>query len=484
MASRQNPRPLLPTGIPGLDEVVGGGLRAGSLYLICGCTGAGKTILAAQAAFHRASNGGRALFVTLISESHGKLLDHLGGFGFFDAGRVGREVVLLNGYEVLKSRGAAGLLELITSLVGEHRTELLVLEGFATLRGMKLGEFEIAQFVFQLNSLLTTLGCTGLLVDPAAMDASSPEQALVDGIVELGTYARNGRLARELQVHKHRAANPFLGRSMFRITDGGIVVYPRLEEAVARRPRSGRETRERALFGIEHLDAMMRGGLMRGATTLVLGAPGSGKTLLGLKYLEEGLKHGEKALYFGFYEAPDRLLGKAEGVGMDLRPGERSGALRMLWQPAVEFTFDELGHRLLAAVREQQPRRLMIDGIDAFHQCAMRRERLPLFLTALTAELRASNVDVVFTQEMALHHPQDPGYVVSALVENIVMLRYVEVRSQLHRMISILKMRESEYDTSIRELRISSSGMAVADTFASAESILAQEAQGRYGSLP
>ena len=112
--------------------------------------------------------------------------------------------------------------------------------------------------------------------------ADGPEQALVDGILELGAYSREGRLVRELQVRKLRGSNPLLGRNVFRIDGSGIVVYPRLEEAVARRVNAAAETHEKAAFGIAQLDAMTEGGLTRGASTVLLGAPGSGKTLLGL----------------------------------------------------------------------------------------------------------------------------------------------------------------------------------------------------------
>lgn len=471
---RSNPRRLLSTGIPGLDEVLGGGLREGSLYLVYGPSGSGKTIFAAQVAFARARLGERVRVVTLIAESHGKLLDHLANFEFFDETRIGREVDLLNGYEAVCEGGPKGLLELLGTLATQERPALLVLEGFATLRGLKVGDFEIARFVHELNSMLTTLRCACLIVDPASASASSPEQALVDGILEMGYVTLHGRLSREIQVHKHRAANPVLGRHVFRIADDGLRVFPRLEAAVSRRIRAAEHSAERAEFGIRHLDQMTNGGVVRGATTLLLGAPGAGKTLLGLQFLEAGLRRGERALYFGFYESPARLVAKAAGVGIALEPAIAEGRLLLLWQPALEFVLDEFADMILEAVRSRRPQRLLIDGYEGFLQTAIRSERLPIFLTALTAELRGMGLDVMLTHEVGLLESRhgSPPFMVSALVENILLLRYVEQGARLHRLLSVLKMRESNYDTSMREFSISPSGLHVAESAASAEAIL------------
>jgi circadian clock protein KaiC len=476
--TRQNPRPLLPTGVPGLDEILGGGIRAGGLCLLSGLTGSGKTILAAQIGFGMARKGDAVLMVTLISESHGKLLDHLSGFSFFDEAVVGRSFMLLNGYESLRDKGADGLLELLTSLASERRPKLMMIEGFATLRGLGLGEVTVAGFVQELNSLVTTLGCIALLIEPAApaTTASTPEQALVDAIIELGTHTRDGRVVRELQVVKVRGSNPILGRNVFKISAEGIRAYPRLEEVVTRRATPAAESTEVAAFGVKHLDAMMQGGLKRGGTTVLLGAPGSGKTLLGLKYLDAGVRAGERALYFGFYESPARLLAKAARVGMALPD---SPLLRIEWQPPLEYVLDELAYKLLDAVREHRPRRVLIDGIEGFQQSAIRKERLAMFLTALMVELRSLDVDVLFTEELGLlvaSHREQP-YLVSALVENIVLLRYAEVRSRLRRLISVRKMRENEYDGSIRELQISAQGLHVAGTVARLEEARSDPAQ-------
>jgi circadian clock protein KaiC len=460
------------THVPGFDEVLGGGLRTGGLYLLMGSSGTGKTILASQLAFRVAREQNPVVVVTLLSESHGKLIEHLKNFTFFDAALVGNRITFLNGYDSLRSRGVDGLLEMLTSLMTQQQARLLVIEGFSSLRTMDTPQIEVAHFIHRLNALVTTLRCTAIAVDPS-LPTNRTEESLVDGVIELSVHVEGARLEREIQAHKLRAANPLLGKHALRINDDGVHVYPRLEGALSRRTRAGQETRERSAYGIAGLDDMMQGGPYRPATTCVFGPPGSGKTLLGLHYLNQGLKQNEKVLHFGFYESPARLLEKAGRVGLDLKSAAAGGKLKILWQPPLEFLLDELAYKLLDEVRRERPRRLLIDGLDGFVQAAVRKERFGLFITALTAELRALDIDVVLTRETQLAHWNDLNFPVStALIENILILRYGELRSRLHRLISILKLRGSEYDPTVRRLEISNEGMGVVGEFHGAEDIL------------
>jgi circadian clock protein KaiC len=404
--------------------------------------------------------------VTLLAESHGKLVDHLRDFTFFDETIIGKNMTVLNGYQSLRGGGPDGLLELLTSLMTEQHTRLLLVEGFSALRTMQVPQLDIAHFVHQLNAMVTTLGCTAILVDPSPPRVSKAEESLVDGILELTVHTEGARVERELQMHKHRAANPLLGRHAFRITDDGLRVFPRLEAAVARRAKPATETHERAPFGVTELDTMMHGGPLRTGTTGLFGPPGSGKTLLGLQFLGHGAVRNEKVMHFGFYESPARLIEKADRVGIGLQGALDAGLLQIVWQPPLEYAVDELAYKLLETLQQHQPRRLVIDGLDGFLQSAVRKERFGAFLTALMAEIRGFDVDVVLTKETELARWQDLQFPVStALIENIILLRYGDLHSRLQRLISIVKMRGSEYDPTVRELRISSAGLHAGRAF-------------------
>jgi circadian clock protein KaiC len=223
---------------------------------------------------------------------------------------------------------------------------------------------------------------------------------------------------------------------------------------------------------------MLGGGVPSGAMTALIGAPGSGKTLLGLHLLNEGLRQGRHAVYFGLYEAPPRLLSKAKGVGLPLEAYVKQGALRLLWTQPTEQLLDQMADSLLSEVEAAGASHVFIDGADGMQQAAAHPDRFNTFFTALSNELRARNVTAAVSLEASFGGPQLGMTPVglSATVENIVLLRYVELRSQLHRLISILKVRESAYDPSLREFRITPQGLEVAQTFESAESVLGEAA--------
>jgi len=235
----------------------------------------------------------------------------------------------------------------------------------------------------------------------------------------------------------------------------------------------------RLAFGILTLDAMLRGGLVAGSVTTLLGAAGSGKTLLGLKFLDEGIRTGENALYFGFYESPERLIAKARGVGIHLARAEKSKRLELLWQPPLELILDELLDKILRAIRERKVNRLFIDGIDGFRQSAFYSVRLDRFFSAMSNVLRAEGVTTVLSQETPLFSADivSSGLELSAAVENIIVLRYVELGARLVRLISIIKTRESEHESSIRELQLTSSGIRVVESFQMVEQVMTGRAR-------
>jgi circadian clock protein KaiC len=234
-------------------------------------------------------------------------------------------------------------------------------------------------------------------------------------------------------------------------------------------------------FGVGQLDEMLFGGLPSGSTAALLGAPGTGKTMLGLSFLVDGARKGQKGIYFGFYEPPPRLMEKAAQVGIALQPYVDRGLIELIWQPPLEHMLDALAEQLLEKIRadESPRRRLFIDGIEGFRAASVYHERMPRFLSAFTNQLRMFDVTAVVAEELPLFHPDIdmPNPELANVVETVVLLRYVELGSQLHRLISIMKMRESRYDSSLREFRITDAGLEVADSFESAEAILSGQAR-------
>ena len=300
---------------------------------------------------------------------------------------------------------------------------------------------------------------------------------MVDGIIELRQQRHSLRNERRVLVRKIRGTGFLEGEHAFHITTNGLTVFPRIEALFARPSRLDPSPRARLSTGVASLDAMFGGGGLPAATmTALVGPSGAGKTTLGLHFLSASSAE-EPGLLFGCYESPERLRLKAATMGFDLAAAEQRGDVALQWHPTGEYILDELAHRLLDAVRRRGVRRLVIDGVSGFQQATLEPERIVRFWSALSHELRALGVTTLHTLEMPTLVGVDirpPGSEISALAEAMVLLRYVELRSRLFRLVSLSKVREGAFDPTIREFSISDSGVAVGRPFEGTEAVLDQ----------
>jgi circadian clock protein KaiC len=464
----------LPTGIQGLDVLLGGGLLRAGLYLIEGVPGSGKTILGSQIAFNQARRGGRVLFITVVAESHAKLLGHLSKFDFFDAAQVPKNILMLSGYAELAEKGLDGLLRSIVEAARLHEPQMLVIEGFASVRAFSPGRPDLGNFVHQLNILASAINITVLILSPTNGNEDQPEHTLVDCVIELQRTARGLRRAREIEVHKMRGGRHLTGRHVFVIEQQGIHIFPRLESLVMDTRIAAPAASRRFSTGIPTLDSIVGGGLTSGSATSLLGAPGVGKTLIGLSFLSAGADAGEPGLYLGFYEGPERLFEKAAGVGLNLRQHVGNGRLRFEWFAPLEILIDQIAEDIQSIVKEHGTKRVFIDGVEGFALGAMHPERVPTFLTALTIALREAGVTTLLSEELPLFTSavDSKALSMSALVENIILLRFYELDAELHRLVSIIKLRESGFDPGIREFFITADGIVISDRIVGMEQIL------------
>jgi circadian clock protein KaiC len=452
----------------------------GGTYMLTGAPGTGKTILGNQLCFSHVANGGRAVFVTMLSESHGRMMTHLRGMRFFRRDVIGQLLHYVSGYATLKAEGLDGLSKLLYRAVREHQATVLVVDGLLAVQESAGSTLAFREFIHSLGVHNALAGCTTLVLTNRQENASDPQLAMVDGVLVLDMQLEGLKSVRTLEVTKLRGGPQLTGRHTFEINEGGVVVHPRIESLYHEPPQVMPDPGQRLGFGVERLDTMLQGGLPAYSSTMVFGSPGSGKTLLGLHFLESGARRGETGLYFGFAESAPRLMTKAAGVGLELGPWVEAGRLVVETRAAVEPLPDALAHQLLALVERHRVKRLVLDGLEPLAKETLPPQRLPGFLTALFNELRARGVTTLMTQQThVLVGPQLEARLegVEAIVDNIVFLRYVELRSQLYRMMSILKMRDSDYEPALREFSISTRGIDVAETFESAEAILTGQAR-------
>lgn len=461
-----------PTGVPGLDEVLRGGLIRGGIYLLGGPPGAGKTTLANQVAHDHARRGGRSIIATLLSETHERMLTHLSGFTFFGAELIGEHVQYLSIYDELVQSGLDGTLDMLRRLVREQRATFLAIDGASVFADFAESETAYKRFAYQLHAQLAALGCTSVLLTEVSTDME-PIGTHVDGIIALEDATVNVRDVRLLHVKKLRGTSFIGGRHQFTITRDGVEIYPRLEASVPMTPPTIPDTQEREPFGVSELDGMLSGGAPRGSSTLTIGAPGAGKTVTGLHFIAEGARRGERGLIVGFHETPARLISKARSLGLDLSAGD-GGLTTIKWYPPLELLLDGWAREVLRTVDEIGAQRVFIDAVSDVQRLIPSPDRVASFFAALTNELRSRGVTSLFAQEQAdmFGGGIEEVQALSATVDNTIILRYVELRSQLHRLISVVKMRESDFDGAIREFRITQAGLQVDQTFDSAEALL------------
>lgn len=468
----------LESGIEGLDLLLKGGLVAGSSYIVQGRPGSGKTILANQLGFNHVRNGGRVLVATLLAESHERLFQYLSTLRFFDASRIGNEIQFVSAFDTLENEGLDEVVKLLRREISRQKATVLIVDGLLNARSKAESQIDTKKFISELQGHAAFAGCTVLFLTSSRLDDGSPEHTMVDGVIELGEELFGTRSVRRIQLRKTRGSGALSGLHECEITDDGLVVYPRLESLYSHPSRPDSSDLTRLPSGVPALDKLIGGGLPRSSVTLAMGPSGIGKTSLGIHFLGAGTPV-EPALHFGFYESPQRLGIKAKALGYDFQAMQDAGALFVSWQPTTEGLVDGLGARLLKQVDEHRIKRVLIDSLGGMTRCATNQARLTEFFSALMGELRARGVTVFVTWEIrGLFGPEitSPTPDLSSIVDNILLLRFVEYEAELKRLLSILKVRDSVYDPSLLELVIDESGIDLKKAFKHAEAVLSGSA--------
>jgi len=467
------------TGVPGLDTITNGGLFRGGVYIVEGAPGSGKTILGNQICFHRAARGESTIYLTLLAESHTRLIAHLRGMAFFRPELVSSAIYYISAFKVLEEQGLEGLLKSIRESVRARDAQFVVLDGLVSAEEFAHTPRDFKKFIHELQVITGLTDCTVVLLSSTERSASfRPEHTMVDGLIELGETLVGVQSLRHIAIRKMRGTSQMRGRHAVEISNHGMRIRPRVEALLRHRVEDDEQVAaaaEQLPFGVPGLDGMLRGGLPGARWICVLGPSGSGKTMLGLQFIAAGAARGEPGLHVSFSERSRELLAKDRRLGFGLGDAMERGLVHFIHEAPIEGELDAVFERVLMIVSEHHIKRLSFDGLHGFRHHAEYPERTRAVFSALAAELKRRGVTSIFTLESPdLVGPriEVPIDGVSMLAENIVLLRHVEMSAQLYRLISILKLRDHDYDSGIREFQITDRGLAIADTFESAEQIL------------
>jgi circadian clock protein KaiC len=461
------------SGVKGLDEVLRGGFIKGGLYIVEGAPGTGKTILGNQICFNQIRSGKTVLYVTLIAETVARMLLNLRNMRFFDESTVGTGISYISGFAALKDEGLTGLLHLLRREVRARGAAIVVVDGFASASDSAKSSEELKVFVQQLQTQADAADATVFLLTNPAESRPSSEETMVDGIINMCSSLQASSSLREIYVRKFRGSSYLEGIHNYRIAEDGVSIYPRMEMRGSQFPADNGDV-ERIASGVPRLDMMLGGGLPGRSMTMLIGPSGTGKTTAGLQFLSLSTSD-EPGLLFGFYETPARIRSKAKsfsafGQALDL------GGIEILWQAPTEYLLDELADRLIEAVKRRKVRRLVIDGLAGFRK-ALRSRPIEPFFAALVAELRGEGVTAICTAEVAeIIGPTitTPLAGLSDVTDNHIVLRFLEAGASLHRLISILKVRDSSFDSGLRRFSIGAEGIDISEDSHGADVILSR----------
>jgi circadian clock protein KaiC len=461
----------LPTGVPGLDRVLGGGLPEYSFNLIAGAPGTGKTTLSQQIMYANASPERPVLHFTVLGEPPLKMLRYQQQFAFFDPSKVEGVIRYRNLSEEVLTGDLGRVLNAIVSEVDRSEPEIVVVDSFRTVvrsaTGASGGEMEVQSFLQQLALHLASWEATSFLIGEYAEGEmrDNPVFTVADGILWLSQQKERNSSMRKLEALKVRGQAPMPGLHTFRITDQGLRVFPRTSAQAV--PRAERRPAGRLSTGVDGLDALLHGGIPAGDSVLIAGPAGSGKTVLGTHFVVEGVRQGEKAVIAVFEEDPEAYMVRAASLGMDVEGMVRRGDLRIIYLRPLDLSADEALQEIQDAVWELSATRVVIDSLSGFEVALSQtfRDEFRESLYRMVAALTRAGVTVMMTVEVVEEFTslRFSPHAISFLTDDLIMERYVEMEGQLRRVLAVVKMRGSGHSKDWRAYEITDRGLVVGE---------------------
>jgi circadian clock protein KaiC len=469
----------LRSGVPGLDEVLGGGFPEFSLNLIAGGAGSGKTTLGHQVLFANATPDHKALFFSIIGEPPLKMLRYMQQFSFFDSSRVHDAIRYIHlGDEA--EEGLTKVFERIATEIAAANPRIVVVDSFRgavrRTRNASDGELGVQDFMQRLALHLTSAETTAFLLgEYTDGELDSAVFTVADGIVWLQQAVEQNSVVRKLLVQKMRGQAQIPGLQTMRITNDGLKVFPRLLKPVegsgVRSPLADRLT-----TGIGTLDAMLGGGIPRGYSVLVAGPSGSGKTVLSNEFILEGIRRGEPGVIAVFEKRPnDYLQTTPHGAAFERLVAEKK--LEVVYIRPLDLSIDETLSALQTAVANTGAQRIVIDSLSGLELALAPtfREDFRESLYRMVGALTGMGVTVLSTVELpdAWRRLQFSPHGIAFLSDAVIMQRYLELDGQLRRFLSVVKVRGSAHSKDLREFEIIEDGtLVVGDTLASYRGLL------------
>lgn len=446
------------TGINGLDVVLEGGFLRPSIVLIAGTAGTGKTTFAMQSMFNAAKKEEVCIYITALSEPVAMINNFMSRFSFYNVSLLGKGNVNYLPIDIETiHKGSSAVIKEIERNIEALRPDRIVIDP-VNVFAYRLDEESMRQFYYDFFTSMKGWNSLVLLTGEFTEDelVKSALSYLVDGVVYVGNEPFYEQNVRYLNVLKMRGLDFHSGRHSCRITKDGFNVYPRLR-AVARASVST----ERVSTGIKGLDAMTNGGFIRGSSVLVSGSSGTGKTTLGTQFIMDGLLKKEAGVIVSFEEDEVQIRENSKMFGWNLGEFESKKLLKII--SPLESDVYELAIEINETIEKIKAKRLLLDGTARLQRMLPRYAQLPDYIGGIINMMKNKNITTLYTNETPnlTGAIQVTGAGISPYMDAIILLRYVEIKSEMRKAISVLKMRGSNHDKEIREIVINEKGAEV-----------------------
>ena len=439
------------TGVPGLDPLIEGGIPKGSTVMIAGRSGSGKTILCAQFLYYGFNKNENGLYIS-FSESKAQFYTNIKTLGMdFDKFEGQGKFTFLD-FASLTKDGIQDTLEEILATIRTTNTKRLVLDSFSAISLAFEHQSEARNAIHVLlGKIMRSEGITSLLVMEIPYGRENMgygiEESVVDGIILLD-HTEDNTSPIILRVFKMRGTSINRESHVCTIIKNGMILYPKQSLSL-----TFAASEERIFSGIPGLDERIGNGFVRGTTSAIMGPTGTAKSTFAFQYIAEGVKKGEAGIFYSLEDTADGIRMMAKSYGHNTAELENNGLSIVVASPWNDSP-DALIASLAANIERTKAKRLVIDGLSAFenkykndmHTIAKR------FISLIQQYKITALITMLTTQKSGF---EISGLGLSSLLQNIILLRYVEVQGRLKRILLVLKMRGTQHDESILEFRIS-----------------------------
>lgn len=456
----------LSTGIPGLDDILGGGLTPQRVYLVEGSPGAGKTTLGLQFLLDGHSRGESGMYITL-SETTDELIA-VGHSHGWDLGAL--DIVELAGDDDLDIDSQQSVfhpseIELaettrkVMERVDATRPLRVVFDSLSEVRLLAQNPLRYRRQILALKQFFSARNCTVLLLDDKTAEADQHLHSIAHGVISLEQIAREyGKERRRVNVIKMRGIQFRGGYHDYTLETGGIVMYPRLIAAEHMRDFASRIDTS----GSAEFDVLLGGGLVRGTNTLIVGPSGVGKTTLTTRCLMAALERGEQASYYLFDEGLGTFFTRSIQLGLDPRPYLDNGQLVINHIDPAELSPGEFAQMLRDAVDQRKARFIVIDSLNAYLQAMPGEHFLILQMHELLSYLNQQGITtVMILGQHGMMAEARTDIDLSYLSDSTVLLRFFEADGRVRRAISVIKSRTTQHATTIHELQLGEGGVRI-----------------------